>query len=833
MKKSIKALVFVCALLTMLCACLFVSGAVGARPGAFGGTTADAAAEESFEPVKTCMSGRECGAGCKSKVFDLVTPADVPARSPALIGGKSFAPALTKADKNLPLVIIVVGFKDVAYEPEFDWAQEIFKTEYSLSQYYTDMSFGQFTFVPAVESSAYGADGNTNLADAVNDGVVHVSLPMRHDDWTTLAAGSPEERSLVDMVAGAINAADAYVDFASYDADGDGVIENNELALGLVVAGLEGSNGWTGTDALWAHAWDVAEYAGEHEDYTVPSPDGVEVSAYISIAEQLIPDSQEPISVLAHELGHYLGLPDLYDVYYTTGYEWSDYACGPLSVMASGSWGTDLDGNYRPYSMDAWSRYVLGWISPQTADEDGVYTVASSSGGFSTVLVPTLASGEYYLLEDRVFEGWDEGLGAELEKWRYEDSQDWDVFDLFDDDVDWRDLTDPLGWFHETEKTKSSGVVIWHVDDNVYDEYNETNQVNVGTHRPTVMPLYPEFDPDGTVGFINDAPDLYDPFYTSDIWQKNYAGSLGAALDLPIYMGFDRRYTRAYSGTRLTFLDPEGGSIRVGVELASELPEPYDAFVPDLSGDPSVVAYGACGYGAWWKLSTDGVLTIAGDGDMFDFNGFVYDVDEDGSQLETGASDTPWFDHADGIKSVVVENGVTTVGQGSFDHLTALETVSIADSVFSVGHWAFMDCESLVSVTLPASVTSLGQAVFAQCLSLEEVSIPEGVESIPAYAFMECGSLGPVELPEGVNTIDYGAFYSSGIREIRLPSTMHYVVDFAFDMCSSLVDVYYNASVDEWTNNVEFGVRNNPLFCAAVHCSNGDVEIVPSDIAGD
>ncbi|MCR5042022.1 MAG: leucine-rich repeat protein, partial [Clostridia bacterium] len=46
-------------------------------------------------------------------------------------------------------------------------------------------------------------------------------------------------------------------------------------------------------------------------------------------------------------------------------------------------------------------------------------------------------------------------------------------------------------------------------------------------------------------------------------------------------------------------------------------------------------------------------------------------------------------------------------------------------------------------------------------------------------------------------------------------------------------DVYYNASVDEWTNNVEFGVRNNPLFCAAVHCSNGDVEIVPSDIAGD
>ena len=74
---------------------------------------------------------------------------------------------------------------------------------------------------------------------------------------------------------------------------------------------------------------------------------------------------QEYIGTLAHELGHYLGLPDMYDTGLGYG-SWSEYSTGYLSLMDSGSYGEDLDGNYIPYSLDIWSRVRLGWIAPVT-----------------------------------------------------------------------------------------------------------------------------------------------------------------------------------------------------------------------------------------------------------------------------------------------------------------------------------------------------------------------------------------------------------------------------------------------------------------------------------
>ncbi|MCR4668563.1 MAG: cell wall-binding repeat-containing protein [Clostridia bacterium] len=451
--------------------------------------------------------------------------------------------------KELPLLILVIGFNNIDYSGEYDWGETIFEGEDSLANYYKDMSFNQFEFVPANESSAYNVGGNTNKADSVNDGVVHVKLDSDHDDWyrDDDAVMSNYCSALVD----AIRKADDYVDFASFDKNDDGRLTTDEIALGVVVAGYEGAYGtypeYGETNYLWSFAWNL--YSGWYyyfsDQYTakefLPYPDDVLVDNYITIAEELKPGNQEPISVLAHELGHYLGLPDLYDTDYSMDdqnasldlYPWMYYDAASLSVMCSGSWGWDGE-KYIPGAFDAWSRTALGWVEPETA-EAGIYDVSSDQGEYSVLRIETGVDGEFYLLENREYAGWDRILAS----WRTEYSQYAD----------------------------NGGLVLWHIDDEIYESYGGNNSVNNTDHRPGVMPLYPEEDGNGDVTFIGtlDYPtDIKQPFFNYDIWQDRYAGDLGIAMDLPVYNKCSKPSERSYSGVDLQILEPvKDHSVRV------------------------------------------------------------------------------------------------------------------------------------------------------------------------------------------------------------------------------------------------------------------------------
>ena len=108
-------------------------------------------------------TGRSGGeALCRSHPGELVTPDRIPVRN----GGAHYAPSRNGAQKSLPLVTIVVGFDGLPYENGFDWHEALFSGSKSLAAYYTDMSFGKFTFVPAPETSAFGVGDNANTADS-------------------------------------------------------------------------------------------------------------------------------------------------------------------------------------------------------------------------------------------------------------------------------------------------------------------------------------------------------------------------------------------------------------------------------------------------------------------------------------------------------------------------------------------------------------------------------------------------------------------------------------------------------------------------------------------
>lgn len=487
-------------------------------------------------------------ARCRSHSGELITLEDIPGTM-GTPGGKG-APALSPATKDIPLAVIVIGYTNMPYDNGFDWANEIFKGEKSLQAYYSDMSFGKFTFTPVQESAAYNVGGNTNTRDAANDGVIHVSLQLPHKDWSSTPRPlqyNAVQTEMLEMFKAAIRASNEYIDYSAYDANGDGAISKNELAIAFVAAGYEGS--YTDdnpphelAEYLWAHAWSITLANDEMgTSISLPMADGVTLDDYIAIAEKLDEGDQEPISVLAHELGHYLGLPDLYDTDYNLSAEWSGYDVGALSVMCSGGWGTDPDGGFIPYSMDAWCRSILGWYTPQTAGGIADYTISSQSytanDAFSALIVPTQHVGEYYLLENRQNTKWDAGLAIE----EYADA--------------------PL----------ANGLILWHIDDNAYDLYNDLNIVNNPDHRPTVMPLFPEGQ-SGSYSFIGKTNPVYTGrvFFDAAVWQQNCA-NLGEKLDLPLYgegANVNKRASRSLSGVTVTFLSDSAPQMRVNVNVS-------------------------------------------------------------------------------------------------------------------------------------------------------------------------------------------------------------------------------------------------------------------------
>ena len=108
--------------------------------------------------------------------------------------------------------------------------------------------------------------------------------------------------------------------------------------------------------------------------------------------------------------------------------------------------------------------------------------------------------------------------------------------------------------------------------------------------------------------------------------------------------------------------------------------------------------------------SSTGTLTISGSGDI--------------SSYSYGSA--PWYPYRSDVKKVVIEDGVTSIGEWVFDGCASLASVTIPDSVTSIGDYAFYGCTSLASVSIADCVTSIGQSAFSGCSSLVSMVVSEG-----------------------------------------------------------------------------------------------------------
>ena len=174
-----------------------------------------------------------------------------------------------------------------------------------------------------------------------------------------------------------------------------------------------------------------------------------------------------------------------------------------------------------------------------------------------------------------------------------------------------------------------------------------------------------------------------------------------------------------------------------------------------------------------WTLTADGTMTISGTGAMKNYD--YYNNPSSASQKK------------DSVKKVVIEDGVTSIGESAFNTCIGLTSITIPDSVTSIGTLAFSACSSLRSITIPNSVTSIGALAFRACSSLSSITIPNSVTSIGTYAFEDCSSLTSITIPDSVTSIGNYAFYNcSGLTSITIPDSVTSIGKSVFDNCINL-----------------------------------------------
>lgn len=148
------------------------------------------------------------------------------------------------------------------------------------------------------------------------------------------------------------------------------------------------------------------------------------------------------------------------------------------------------------------------------------------------------------------------------------------------------------------------------------------------------------------------------------------------------------------------------------------------------------------------------------------------------------------------VKKVVVERGITSLGQNAFWGCENLAEVTLPDTLTSIGHYAFRG-NSLTSIAIPESVTEIGSGAFSECETLASVNLPGGLTEISDILFEDCTNLTSIEIPKGVTRIGESAFYGTGLTELTIPEGVT-AIGYGFIFGTSITSITLPASLTEW-----------------------------------
>ena len=204
-----------------------------------------------------------------------------------------------------------------------------------------------------------------------------------------------------------------------------------------------------------------------------------------------------------------------------------------------------------------------------------------------------------------------------------------------------------------------------------------------------------------------------------------------------------------------------------------------------------------------WYIENNDTLHIGGTGAMPD-----YEFVSGKYNIWTSA---PWSTEKirDNTKKVIIDKGITSIGDYAFASLNYLEEVEIPDDVTSMGRDAFYDCSSLVTIDIPKSVTEIGIAAFARCEKLENITVPENITEINDLVFNHCHALRKINIPKKVTKIGQGAFWNcESLESITIPEKITRIEDNTFENCQKLEMLAIPASV-KYIGRYAFSMNKN------------------------
>ncbi len=224
----------------------------------------------------------------------------------------------------------------------------------------------------------------------------------------------------VAMITEALRMIEDEIDLREFDNDGDGVLD------GLTVIHQGTGQEMTGSSAdIWSHSSEII-------GLTI---DGIAVKRYTIQPEQQREEKITNIGVICHEFGHNLGAPDFYDTDYAqSGGTYG--GTGVWDIMGGGAW--NGDNGSQPAAFNMWQKWQYGWITPtELTAATRISNMPSSRLGTAAYKINTTVPGEYFILENRQREG---SFGTPL---------------------------------------PGSGLLIYHIDENLISQTVEQNTLNV------------------------------------------------------------------------------------------------------------------------------------------------------------------------------------------------------------------------------------------------------------------------------------------------------------------------------------------------------------------
>lgn len=362
---------------------------------------------------------------------------------------------------------------------------------------------------------------------------------------------------------------------------------------------------------------------------------------------------------------------------------------------------------------------------------------------------------------------------------------------------------------------------------------DETLNVEVEGKNTVKIPFTPEFTHQyvwRSTGSGDTYGRLYDASGTQITYDNNGGGSSQFKISYTLTGG-----TLYYLGVEW-YSSSKSGTIPVLLSLGEH------SYTQNESGDyvcgcgEIAVKEGTCGTDGNITWSFDnGVLTISGSGDMpNDSSGLPWLIFKDiitSVVIEDGVTSigSDAFGNCANLVSVTIPNSVTSIGSKAFQYCRSLASVEISDSTTNIGDYAFYFCTSLSSVDIPNGVTSIGNYTFAGCSGLSSVEIPNSVASIGNSAFNGCYSLTSVEIPDGVTDIGDSAFYRcSSLTSVKIPNGVTSIKSNVFQYCSSLASVEIPDSVTSIGSSTFAGCSN----LTSVEISNNVISIGSSAFDG-